>query len=46
MKREIAEFVSNYRKLQPISIPEWKWEDITMNFVIVFPRGKKGNDAI
>lgn len=33
-------------KLQPLSIPEWKWKDITINFVLRLPRGKKGNDVI
>jgi hypothetical protein len=29
-----------------ITIPEWKWEMITMDFVSGFPKGRKGNDAI
>ena len=34
------------RKLQLLSVLEWKWEDISLDFVIGLPKGKKGNDAI
>jgi hypothetical protein len=32
--------------LQPIQIPEWKWEVISMDFITVFPRKTKQHDAI
>ncbi|KAD7477238.1 hypothetical protein E3N88_00374 [Mikania micrantha] len=32
--------------LQQPAIPEWKWEQITMDFVTKLPRTSSGNDAI
>ena len=32
--------------MQPLSIPEWKWDSISMDFVTNLPRTVKGSDAI
>ncbi|KAK6160533.1 hypothetical protein DH2020_003914 [Rehmannia glutinosa] len=32
--------------LQPLRIPKWKWEHITMDFVTDLPRTRGGHDAI
>ncbi|KAJ0522751.1 putative nucleotidyltransferase, Ribonuclease H [Helianthus annuus] len=33
-------------ELQPLEIPVWKWEEITMDLVTKLPRTKKGYDTI
>ena len=54
MKQDIARYVAECdicRRIKaehqrPISIPEWKWDHVEMDFVIGFPKSQKGNDAI
>ena len=31
------------RLLQPLSIPSWKWDDISINFIVGLPTTEKGS---
>ena len=33
-------------ELQPLELPEWKWECVTMDFVSTFPRTPIGNEVV
>ncbi|KAK1429741.1 hypothetical protein QVD17_11959 [Tagetes erecta] len=41
-----AEHQKQYGKIQPLEVPEWKWEHITMDFITKLPRTPKGYDTI
>ena len=32
--------------LQPLRVPDWKWDQIGMDFITGLPRTKSGNDSI
>jgi hypothetical protein len=32
--------------LQPLQVPEWKWEEIAMHFIVALPRAQLGYDSI
>jgi hypothetical protein len=32
--------------LHPLKLPEWKWEEIGMHFIVGLPRSQKGYDSI
>ncbi|KAG8099433.1 hypothetical protein GUJ93_ZPchr0013g37455 [Zizania palustris] len=32
--------------LQPLEVPEWKWEEVGMDFITGLPRTQAGNDSI
>jgi hypothetical protein len=32
--------------LQPLQVPEWKWEEIGMDFIMELPRTRDGYDSI
>jgi IS30 family transposase len=45
-KRVKATYMKTAGPLQSLPIPTWKWEDISMDFIVGLPRTTKGYDSI
>jgi IS30 family transposase len=45
-QRVKAKHQRSARLLQPLKIPEWKWEEIRMDFIVRLPRTQVGYDSI
>jgi hypothetical protein len=45
-RRVKADHLRPTGNLQPLSIPEWKWKDICMDFIVGLPRTSRGYDSI
>jgi hypothetical protein len=41
-----AEYERPTGLLQPLEVPEWKWEEISMDFIVELPRTRDGYDSI
>jgi hypothetical protein len=46
MKRGVAEYVALRDTCQPLQVPEWKWEEIAMDFIVGLPRTQPGYGSI
>jgi hypothetical protein len=45
-QRVKAEHQRSAGLLQPMKIPEWKWEEVGMDFILGLPRTQRGYDSI
>jgi hypothetical protein len=45
-QRVKAEHQRLTRLLQPLKVPEWKWEKVSMDFIVGIPRTQRGYDSI
>jgi hypothetical protein len=45
-RRVKADHLRPAKNLQPLSIPEWKWENICMDFIVGLPRASHGYNSI
>jgi hypothetical protein len=44
-QRVKAEYQRPTGLLQPLKVPEWKWEEIGMDFIVGLPRTRDGYDS-
>jgi hypothetical protein len=45
-RRVKVDHLRTANNLQPLSVPEWKWEDICMDFIMGLPLTSCGHDSI
>jgi hypothetical protein len=45
-RRVKADHLKPVKNLQPLSIPEWKWENICMDFIVDLPHTSRGYNSI
>ena len=45
-KRVKAEHQKPSGLLQPLLIPVWKWDEVSMNFITDLPRTQSGHDSV
>jgi hypothetical protein len=45
-RRVKADYMRHARLLQPLNIPTWKWEDISMDFIVGLPPSARKFDSI
>ena len=45
-QRVKAEYQRPAGLLQPLKVPEWKWDKVGMDFITGLPRSNKGHDSI
>jgi hypothetical protein len=45
-RRVKADHLRHARNLQPLNVPEWKWKDICMDFIMGLSHTSRGYDSI